>query len=438
MRAPRSILVDVVGPWLTVPHVTRSVVKSPLALVLVLATTLLGLGAWALAAAAPSSAETDRNADLNSVTLVSSWPEQNFTMWLPPQQGWLEFSGPVRTSTMVLELTRPEQPNVPVGEVTRLTRGESEKRVSMRFSDLSPGPYELTFSVEPSKGDTTVTGTVSFTLGPEFTAPGGGNHRHDGSHIEYDTPWTLFLRVLLVFAASLLLFSWYRGRQAARSLFDVALPRVGAALMAVYAASAGATAVLVAVYRYPDTPLEAVLSSAALWVFFPLFVVSAILVISGRRDSLAVIVALASLALSGFAFQHGDQVWLVFATIFASLLLVSASVSWASLWASLAEAPHVRRQTLVTLSLATVASCVLSGAMLVAHARGFSFVGDFAFDAAMRLVAALSALSGVALMWLTVRVRVPVLRWALSALPVLLIVAGSSALLWLPPPASGL
>jgi len=209
--------------------------------------------------------------------------------------------------------------------------------------------------------------------------------------------------------------------------------------MAIYAASAGATVVLISVSRYPDTPLEAVLSSAALWIFFPLFAAAGVLVVSGRRDALALGITVAALVLSGFSFQHGDQVWLVFATVILALLLLTTSLTYAYLYRVLAGEPDdAGAPPLARAAISLAASVMLSLSMLVTHARGFVFLGDFDFDFKMRLVGAVVALLGLALLWLASRVAHPKLRLTLCAEPFLLIVAGSSALLWLPPPASGL
>lgn len=428
----RTILIDVEQFRVTVSRVSFAARSSMRPLILAWVSLVAFVGLMPLLSPPAAQAASE-------VTLEYSWPEEGFEMWLPPQQGRLDFSAPVRTSTMTLELRKLDSPGVPVDQVTRLTRGEAETSVIFRFPELDPGRYELAYQVDAAKGPGQVRGTIEFALGPEFTAPGGGNHRHDGSHIEYDTPWTFSLRVLLVLSASLLLFAWHRGRLNRRSLFDAVLPRVGALLMAVYAASAGATVVLVSVSRYPDTPLEAVLSSAALWIFFPLFAAAGLLVVSGRRDAVALGITVAALVLSGFAFQHGDQVWLVFATLILSLLLLTASLTYSFLFRVLAHEPTESGLSAWSRAgIALVVSVLLSLAMLLTHARGLVFLGDFDSDFKIRLFGAFVALLGMSALWPASRVAHPRLRLIICAVPFLLVVAGSAALLWLPPPASGL
>jgi methionine-rich copper-binding protein CopC len=399
-----------------------------------------------LTGTSPAEAQDTSDSGSAPLELVSSWPSDGFTLWLPPRQARLVFSAPVAAPALEVTL-RPLDGQAQSDAPVRLTRGTSEV-ILFKVPDLLPGRYQLEYKAATQSGTTTA-GSVMFTLGPSFTAPGGGNHRHASDHVHVDTAFDLLGRSLLAAAAALALLAAWRTHARRRSIADLVIPRLAGLALAAGAVLGAVSAVLLALELGPDTPFAAVMASPAPWLLLPAGVLGVLQMVAGRAGKAAAATAVVVVVVATAPTMHGDGPWALSAALAYSLVLVSCAVlAAASLqvtgWLASGRMPRAPRAVPVLIASAAMLAAT-SLALLPLHAHGLVLYGDFADDLAARLAVAgvLLAASGMLAVLAVLRrhrdgfFATGVARLA-APLLLLVILASSAALLWLPPPASGL
>ena len=370
--------------------------------------------------------------------LESSWPRDGAELWVPPKEGRLGFSEPVKSSTLVLTLARTDGAALADDEVVRLTSGEAVSEILLRLPPLRPGGYSLEWAVVSASG-ANLSGRIGFGLEPPIAAVGGQNHRHGESHLYEDTPGQFALRLLFVFAVAFL-FAAVR-RVSARSqvsVLDRAAVRTGAALLAL-AVVVGAIVDAVAwIGEYHDTPLSALVAAPGLSLLLPVLVFCGYLMVTARVSS-AVLWAGVGVFASYAGLSHairtalGVELFVVF-----TVLLTSLALLWADLLRGVVGLVHGGDAgfPFARLARSTVVLVVASVTMLLLHAGTFDLHMAFARDLRSRLVLAAVLTAAIApLSFLASR------RGALRVLclaPVLVVFVVSAALVWMPPPAAGL
>jgi len=378
-----------------------------------------------------------------SPSLVSSWPRDGVVLWVPPKEGRLSFTTPVRSSSLELLLERTDDVAFDGSDVARLTTGESVTEILFRLPPITPGPYRLEWSVTAESGEQ-LGGVVTFSLDAPLAAVGGQNHRHGGSVLYQDSPVDFLLRMLFVLSAALLLAAVVSGRTRREGAqTDTAvrvLVRVGAGVLGL---AALATAVVDAVRwtdTYHDKPLAAFVAAPGTVLLFPLLAFAALLVMrprAGSTTAAGAMVVLASHSGVSYAARAENPAPLL---LVLTVLLCCLALFWALLLVAVPDVlarrvPEVRRQLtrLLGIGALLLASSV---ALLVLHANGFVLRMAFAADLQRRLSLGALLLPLIVLLgFLAGRRRV--LR-LLGVLVVAALFVVSALLGWVPPPAAGL
>jgi len=325
-------------------------------------------------------------------------------------------------------------------EVTRLTSGESVSEILLRLPPLRPGGYALDWSVTSASGEE-LAGRIGFGLEEPIAAVGGQNHRHGESHLYEDTPGQFALRLLFVLAVAFLFAGVRRARARAQAgVLERASVRVGAVLLAL-AVVAGAVLDAVAwVDEYHDTPFSALMAAPGLSLLLPVLVFCGYLLVTARTSA-AVLWAGVGVFAAYAGLSHairtalGAELFVVFTVLLSALALL-----WADLlrgvMGMLPGQGSGQVFPVLRLAGAAVALVVASVLMLLLHAGTFDLQMAFARDLRSRLV--LTAILAAALAPLPFLAARRGLLRALCAVPVLVAVAVSAALVWMPPPAAGL
>lgn len=152
--------------------------------------------------ALPSLAKASQD-DTLVVSLVSSWPAEDIEIWIPSKEGKLVFSGPVNPSTAAYGLINRESTQAGIFEIERVAYGVSPDTVLFKIPELVPGVYELNWSVQTTAGET-LKGTINFSMAEELIAPGGANHRMDGTSIVPESRTDFLLKIGILAIVSLL------------------------------------------------------------------------------------------------------------------------------------------------------------------------------------------------------------------------------------------
>jgi hypothetical protein len=321
-------------------------------------------------------------------------------------------------------------------DLDRLTSAQSADTVLFRIPTLVPGGYRIDWTATTTDG-AALAGSIPFSLEDELAAAGGQNHRHGADSHLYQDSWQAFsLRVFFLLPMALLAGAFLRSRsKGSAGLLDRFAVRAAGGLLALAALIGAVVDAVAYVDEYHDYPLAAAVSAPGMVMLLPLLGLAAYLLATGRSDRVALWAAV-SIAAIRAGLGHGASsfteigLYAIFAvTMFAVPLL------WAVSFAELSFSTPSRRSLLLWASAALTAIAG-SFSMLFLHAGTFSLRIDFADDRTFRLVAAGLLAGATMLTMLLSRTRRP-LR-LVGFLPFVLLVAASSALLWMPPPAAGL
>lgn len=155
---------------------------------------LLCLLLGVLSVANASHAATEDEGETLTVALVESWPSEGIELWVPSREGRLVFSGPVNPSTAKYELRTSGPDSTVVAGAERVAYGVSRDTVLFKIPELSAGAFELTWSVETADGRP-LTGVVQFSVAPTLVAPGGANHRMEGTSVKPESLVNFLLRI---------------------------------------------------------------------------------------------------------------------------------------------------------------------------------------------------------------------------------------------------
>ena len=145
------------------------------------------------------------------ISLVSSWPADSIELWVPSKEGKLVFSGPVNPSTAEYSLVNRNNAQAGIFETERVAYGVSSDTVLFKLPELVSGVYELNWSIQTTTGEN-LKGVINFSVAEKFIAPGGANHRMDGTSIVPESR-TDFLLKIGILAAMSLLAAIYRYRR---------------------------------------------------------------------------------------------------------------------------------------------------------------------------------------------------------------------------------
>lgn len=399
------------------------------ALLLVVAVTVIGVFAGTSRAASGYPSE---HSPVASESLESSWPADGAVLWVPPREGHLNFSEPVRASTLTLAIENTE--GRPVDELVRLTRGDDVSQVLFRMPLLTPGAYRLAWSVETVSGPR-ASGVVEFSLDEPFQAAGGQNHRHgNDAHLYQDSVGAFVLRLLFVLSAALALAAAFRvGNRGAGTVADAYLLRAGAGLGLFTATLFAVSDVVARVSANHDQPIAAFITSPGLTLFLAVSAITAAMLMSKPESRRVPVLAAGLVAVVAGIGHSGHSSTSLLLTGAFTLLLLSAAVLWASL-ATASAGPQTQEAARRMYRSAAVTVGTGIG-MLYLHAGTADLVQAYSESLRMRLVASLVV--AAALVVFARMLRKPARRPVLWAL-VLLQCAATSALLWMPPPAAGL
>jgi methionine-rich copper-binding protein CopC len=386
---------------------------------------------------------TDKAVDVTHTeghVLESSWPEDGAMLWVPPKEGRLTFTEPVKASTLTLTLKRTDMGALIEDEVVRLTSGESVTEILLRLPTIRPGMYELAWSVT-SVADVELKGSIGFGLEPPMAAVGGQNHRHGESHLYEDTPGQFSLRLLFLLAVAFLFAAVRRSRLVAgRGVLDRVLLRTGAGLLLLATLVTGVVDIANWVDEYHDKPFSAIVAAPGLSLLLPVLAFAVTLLVWARPAlpvfwcGVGVLAAYAGLS-HAIRTALGAELFVAF-----TVLLVAVSLVWAEmLRVLLSPAPvsdaNPRPVSRVLFGAAGVL-VVASLMMLFLHAGTLELEMAFARDLRSRVVLS-GVLLGSAGVFSVMAGRLRSLRF-LALLPATLVVVASSLLAWMPPPAAGL
>jgi len=376
------------------------------------------------------------------VVLKDSWPREESLLWVPPREGHLEFSAPVVSASLELELTFADGDPVPRRTLERLTSEQFAEKVVFRIPVLSPGAYVVGWQVETESGGS-VSGSIPFTIDEPLVAAGGQNHRHgENAHLYQDSAGEFALRLggllalLLLFAAHL-----RHRRRGTSSRIDRFAVRVGA-VVTVLAAIVHAVADIVAyVDEFHDYPLSAALAAPAVGVLPLIVMASAYLILRAPTDRVLLGVVVLLVAVNAGLGHLTAGWWAVLLYVLFVLAMGAFVVLGGTALATLVESLRGRFSSLAGLRLLLLTAwAALAGSslgMLFLHAKGFDLQQDFHDDLVFRSVVSGAALfGGIVASFLAAR-KLLLLR-ILAILGFFLVVAVGSALLWMPPPAAGL
>lgn len=395
---------------------------------------VLVLALLGLLPAAPAAAE--------DVVLKDSWPREDALLWVPPREGHLEFSAPVVSSSLELELTFADGDPVPRRTLERLTSEQFAEKVIFRIPVLAPGEYVVVWKVESQAGPR-VEGSIPFEVDEPLIAAGGQNHRHgENAHLYQDSAGEFALRVSALFSL-LLLFAVHlrHRRRGASSRVDRFAVRVGA-VVTVLAALVHAVADVVAyVDEFHDYPLSAALAAPAVGVLPLVVAASAYLVLRAPTDRVLLgVIALLVAVNAGLGHLTAGW-WAVLLYVLFVVAMGAFVVLGGTGFAMLVESLRGRyaslggmRRLLGATWLALAAS---SFGMLFLHAKGFDLQQDFRDDLLFRTAVSASALVACGLVSLLTARKNLLLR-LFAVVVFLFVVSAASALLWMPPPAAGL
>lgn len=373
--------------------------------------------------------------------LESSWPRDGVMLWVPPTESRLTFLEPVKSSTLILTLSRPDGGLLVEDEVVRLTSGENVTEILLRLPTIRPGMYELAWSVTAVSGSA-LQGSLEFGLEPPIAAVGGQNHRHGESHLYEDTPGQFALRLLFVAAVAFLFAAVRRARlTTSGGALDRLLLRVGAGLLLLAALVAGVVDVTKWVDEYHEKPFSAITAAPGLSILIPVLVFSVLALVRARVSMPVLWCGVGSLsAYAGLSHAirtaRGAELFVVFTVLLVSLAMLWAEMLRTLLSPSSASTTAIsapRSRVLVGSVLALVLSSFL---MLVLHAGTLALEIAFLRDLRSRLVFSALLLGSLgAFSFLAKRSRA--LR-LLALLPASLVLLVSALLAWMPPPAAGL
>lgn len=138
-----------------------------------------------------------------TISLIASWPAEGTQIWVPSKEGKLIFSGPVNPSTAEYELVTIKSAASGLFKIERVAYGVSSDTVLFKLPELVPGVYELNWSIQTTTGET-LEGTINFSVKEELIAPGGANHRMDGTSIVPESRTNFLLKIGILAIISLL------------------------------------------------------------------------------------------------------------------------------------------------------------------------------------------------------------------------------------------
>lgn len=137
------------------------------------------VGLSCMASPSPLLAE---NEETLAVSLVESWPAQDVTIWVPSREGKLVFSGPVNPSTAEYDLVKVNDASAGIFVIERVAYGVSADTVLFKLPELTSGTFEINWAIQTAAKED-LKGTINFSVAPKLVAPGGANHRMDGTSI---------------------------------------------------------------------------------------------------------------------------------------------------------------------------------------------------------------------------------------------------------------
>lgn len=387
-----------------------------------------------LGSVAPASAD--------EVTLRDSWPREGSVLWVPPREGNLEFSGPVASSSLELELTDASGNPVPKRTLERLTSEQFATKLLFRIPALNPGEYRVVWSVDTETGSS-IDGVVAFTVDEPLIAAGGQNHRHgENAHLYKDSIGEFTLRLLGLVPLFLLAFSYLRSRRRGEGArLDRFAVRVGGVLVVAAGLVQAIADVVAYVEEYHDYPLSAALAAPAVGVFPVALLLGGFLAVVAPLDR-RLLGAIALLVAVNAGLGHLTAGWwaVLLYALFMFAMGAFVLLGGAAFGAFVDAVKGRRSDASAKVRGSAVAWLVLgvsSLGMLVLHAKGFYLQRDFRDDLMFRLgVMAASAVTLV--MGAFFATRKALLLRLVSLLPLLVLVVLAAAFLWMPPPAAGL
>ena len=427
-------MLDEPGLLLTVGVVFKTLLRS------VVLASVFALSAAPAFAAAPAT--DDPAAATADVKLESSWPKEGVVLWVPPREGRLEFSAPVKTASLEIELVDSEGSAVRGKELERLTSEQESDTLLFRIPFLTEGDYGIKWSVDTVPAGS-LDGTISFKVDAPLVAAGGQNHRHgEDAHLYRDTIGEFVLRILGLLPLVLLASAWSRSRRrggTARS--DRLVVRIGAVLLLLSGLVQAIADIVAYVDEFHNHPLSAALAAPAFGVLPVIVLVAGYLLLRAPvgRELLG-LTAVALLVHAGLGHLTGGWSAILLYFFYAATMAGFVASSSRAL-VLLVDAVRARRPSWSSTAIPTTAAAVFTGVaslgMLFVHAKGFELNIDFAADLRFRVGVLLAlSVSAVVVSWATTRRSRLFLLLALPA--AFALTAASAALLWMPPPAAGL
>lgn len=365
--------------------------------------------------------------------LLSSWPADETLLWVPPKEGRLTFTVPVKASTLEVTLRRVDGTRILDASVDRLTSGEAVTEILLRLPKILPGMHEMAWNVDAASGET-LTGVIGFGLEAPIAAVGGQNHRHGESHLYEDTPGQFVIRVLFVLSSALLLAGVRRSRsRPVPGIVEKSLVRGGAVFLLLASVVAAIVDAVAWVDEYHDKPFSALAAAPGLSFLLPAAGFAVFLLVTARSSN--VVAFGASAVLAGYAgLSHairtalGAELFVTFA-----ILLVALATLWGETFRSLLTPATSERRppSLLRPVVALIASSLL---MLFLHAGTLDLQMAFARDLRSRLLLSAAVAVSATLFSFFSASR----RRVVASVLLLVLVTVSSLLAWMPPPAAGL
>lgn len=233
------------------------------------------------------------------VVLKSSWPSEETVLWTPIREGHLVFSAPVNGATAKYDLTATNALSTQPFRVERMAYGISTDTVIFKMPELLAGSYTLSWSIESGQA-VPLKGTINFSQAETFVAPGGANHRMDGTVIVSESRFATLLKALSLTIVGLLVAAFRREKNPGNSVYTKSLAGslslIGAiGLLVTLYASLGVRVHTDAMEHY-----SVAFTSPLLWVYVGLLFYGLIVIRTGQAllSPTAVILVSAGFALS--------------------------------------------------------------------------------------------------------------------------------------------
>lgn len=246
----------------------------------------------------PSSVSAQEDSPEPAV-LKSSWPSEDVVLWTPIREGRLVFSAPVNGTTAKYDLTSTNAASAQPFRVERVAYGISTDTVIFKMPELLAGSYTLSWSIESGQA-VPLKGTINFSQAETFVAPGGANHRMDGTVIVSESKLTTTLKALSLTIIGLLVAAFRRKKNPTNSLYTQSL--------ASFLSLTGALGLLVTLYSSLEVQAHTnttehyslAFTSPLLWVYVGLLLYGLVIIRTGPQimSSTAVILVSAGFALS--------------------------------------------------------------------------------------------------------------------------------------------